>query len=441
MSLLPGLLAATACVGSTPTPSAGPLSIVQYDLSYTNHLKATDRFEHVHTVAALAGLINRDGPRMFTPLLVPGGAVDNGSPADVYWRAYLSKPGEWLADATWKNVTTLPALLAAFPSGADADAAGLAPAPTSVVLYDPAVPATSSLASTAAGVEGLLPVCYRPGVAGSVYELLVASGPKLPVQLNLTGLFLIGPRKPTAKIQAYRWARTRWLATDVPVSRRANPAKLGYYADYWAAQQGDRLGANAGLTEVSNHDYFIAHKAFFFDLSVWADEVPVDDPKQSPLGQDKEELVAIFDAAYTLTQAVDYTGPTMLHVGGFTPWWFKYTQDGPGGKNVSKHKGVETEWETMGVIGAYNAFDDGDACCVGSMANSAFYQHYPLPKEFKQNTKPTVATLKTKGYVTADGKVKAQAYAAYYGGDYDGSAWLYNQLMQNWDDPKRGHIP
>ena len=147
----------------TPTPSAGPLSIVQYDLSYTNHLKATDRFEHVHTVAALGGLVNRDGPRMFTPLLVPGGAVDTGSPADVYWRSYLSKPGEWLADATFRNVTTLQALLAAFPN-----------APSSVVLYDPAVPATSSLASTAAGVEGLLPVCYRPGVAGSVYELVVA---------------------------------------------------------------------------------------------------------------------------------------------------------------------------------------------------------------------------------------------------------------------------
>lgn len=59
-------------------------------------------------------------------------------------------------------------------------------------------------------------------------------------------------------------ARARWLAADIPASRRANPAKLGYYADYWAAQQGDRLGANAGLTEVSNHDYFIAHRAFFF---------------------------------------------------------------------------------------------------------------------------------------------------------------------------------
>ena len=32
---------------------------------------------------------------------------------------------------------------------------------------------------------------------------------------------------------------------------------------------------HSGLTEVSNHDYFIAHKAFFFDLSVWADEAPV----------------------------------------------------------------------------------------------------------------------------------------------------------------------
>ena len=26
-------------------------------------------------------------------------------------------------------------------------------------------------------------------------------------------------------------------------------------------------------------------------------------------------------------------------------------------------------------------------------------------------------------------------------GDYDGAAWLYNQLIQNWDDPKRGQVP
>ena len=188
---------------------------------------------------------------------------------------------------------------------------------------------------------------------------------------HLSGLFNSSNDANSSKVAAYRWARARWLSKDAKTP--ANPAKLGYYADYWAAQQGDRLHAAPGLTEVGNHDYFIAHRAFFFDLSVWADEAPVDDKHQA-LGADKAELVAIFQAAYDRTHDAGYSGPQMLHIGGFTPWWFKYTQDGPGGAAVSKHKGVETEWETMSIVGAYNAFDDGDACCVGAMANSAFYQ-------------------------------------------------------------------
>jgi len=31
---------------------------------------------------------------------------------------------------------------------------------------------------------------------------------------------------------------------------------------------------------------------------------------------------------------------------------YKYTSDGPGFPHC-KHKGVETEWETMGFVGAY----------------------------------------------------------------------------------------
>jgi len=131
----------------------------------------------------------------------------------------------------------------------------------------------------------------------------------------------------------------------------------------------------------------------------------------------------------------------MIHIGGFTPWWYKYTVDGPGCPEC-KHKGVETEWETMGIVGAYNAFDDGDACCVGAMANSAFYQHYPLDAKFKQNLKPTVESLTKRGLISRkDGKVLPKAYGAYYAGDYDGSAWLYNQLKPKWDDPKRGKVP
>eukprot|EP00658_Telonema_sp_P-2_P020009 TRINITY_DN17874_c0_g1_i9.p1 TRINITY_DN17874_c0_g1~~TRINITY_DN17874_c0_g1_i9.p1 ORF type:complete len:382 (-),score=69.03 TRINITY_DN17874_c0_g1_i9:335-1480(-) len=151
-------------------------------------------------------------------------------------------------------------------------------------------------------------------------------------------------------------------------------------------------------------------------------------------------MIQIFKDAYRLTRAPGYTGPKMIHIGGFTPWWFKYTKDGPGCPDC-KHAGVETEWETMGVVGAYNAFDDGDACCVGAMANSAFYQHYPLPASLVQNPKPTLVSLHQRGLLSPAGKVVPKAYAAYYAGDYDGSAWLYNQLKPKWDDPKRGQVP
>ena len=66
----------------------------------------------------------------------------------------------------------------------------------------------------------------------------------------------------------------------------------------------------------------------------------------------------------------------------------------------------------MGVLGAYNIFDDADACCVGTMANSALYQHYPLPPTLTQNTKPTVADLHTRGLLTTSGKPQALPYAA-----------------------------
>ena len=53
-----------------------------------------------------------------------------------------------------------------------------------------------------------------------------------------------------------------------------------------------------------------------------------------------------------------------------------------------------------------------------------------------------VSSLKGKGLLSQDGTVSGtQAFAAYYAGDYDGAAWLYNQLLARWDDPKRGTVP
>jgi hypothetical protein len=59
----------------------------------------------------------------------------------------------------------------------------------------------------------------------------------------------------------------------------------------------------------------------------------------------------------------------------------------------------------------YNAFDDGDACCVGTMANSALYMHYPLQEQFKQNPKPTVSVRKRllrANYINAENRAFAK---------------------------------
>lgn len=207
---------------ATAAPPA-PALLHSYDLAHTVGLGHAARFEETHTVACLGGIVNRAEARLFTPL-VTGNAVDDGSRADAAWRAYLTKPGEWLASTTWKNISSLEELVSTFRH----DIAG-------VVLYDPAVPATSNLASTAAGVEGLLPVCYQPSDPKSVYSRLVAGGPRLPVGLNLTRKFLPAAAGggPTPKIAAYRWARARWLSPSS--SPKANVAKLGCARNYTRA--------------------------------------------------------------------------------------------------------------------------------------------------------------------------------------------------------------
>jgi hypothetical protein len=70
-------------------------------------------------------------------------------------------------------------------------------------------------------------------------------------------------------------------------------------------------------------------------------------------------------------------------MGGFVPWHFKYVSDGICG-NRCKHAGVATEWESMRVYSAFNIYSDADACCIGSMANAAFFQHCPLPQLLKR---------------------------------------------------------
>jgi hypothetical protein len=275
------------------------------------------QYELPHLLAALSGLSNRQGPVFYYAWTV----------SDLPWLKYLQQPGGWLAGHTLQTVPTVEQLVAAlrdYFSG--------------VVLYDPAVAQTAVVASTVAGADNLLPICYRPNDPSSLYNRLVAGGPQLPVNISLVGLFT-GNVSGSAKYDAVSWARTRYLDTG-----RSNASVLAYYIDYFWTQVGGvlcvccrlhclRAFCVAGDCErcvsaqvanvapwqgntVGNHDYFISKRAFFFDLSPWADEAPNDDPHQ-PLGTDVRALNEVMHSAYTAC------GGCMIHVGGFVPWPYK----------------------------------------------------------------------------------------------------------------------
>jgi hypothetical protein len=91
-----------------------------------------------------------------------------------------------------------------------------------VALYDPKVPATSNLASSASGIYDLIPICYKP-VPNSLYTQLVDGGPQLLIKISFVGVFT-GNITGSAKADAYLWAAKHFLD-----SKLADASYLGYY--------------------------------------------------------------------------------------------------------------------------------------------------------------------------------------------------------------------
>ena len=397
--------------------------IYLYDLTPTLSIdradpaKAAAAWDEAHSVATLQGIVNRDAPVLYVRFVEM-----HGRNIDDWWLERLRAPGAWLADATIRRIGSLEELVATFHARI-----------RGVVLYDPKVAATSNLASTIAGVEDLIAVRYDPA-PGSVYQRLVAGGPRLEVVRRLvrpdgtpmfTGSGTIPdtdlPSSGSAKCDAYMWAKVQYLDT-----RRCNPAYMGYYIDsFWIAHAAAGPPNHHTLT---NHDFFVARRAFFCDLNCWGEETPVDDPRQ-PIGADRRTLQSILLTLYE-------TGgkESMIHIGGFTPWAYKYTQHGQAG---GKHGGVDTEWEHVRLVSAYNGFIDADALGLGAMANASFYAHFPLKDRYPQHRRLTGDDLKARGLVREDDR----QFILFYVGDYDSAPWLYQRIPDLWDHPDRGKLP
>ena len=154
----------------------------------------------------------------------------------------------------------------------------------------------------------------------------------------------------------------------------------------------------------------------------------MDDPGQKP-GTDVATLHKLLQSMNRQAEG------RIIHIGGFTPWAWKYTNHGNAG---SAHGGVDTEWKYAQIISAYNGIMDADALGLSGMANASFYQHFPLEDRYPQNPKPREASLRERGLLLEDGSPAPKAYVCFYMGDYDAAAWFNHQVPQWWRDPAHG---
>jgi hypothetical protein len=380
-------------------------------------------WDECHFLFSLQGILNKERPRLFVRYL--NRRVRNQSiNLDDYWLDKLRQPGEMLAGYRLEPIGSIEELVSRFRLLFR----GLA-------SYDPNVPATSNVASTIAALENLPCVRYDP-LPGSLYDRLVNRGPQLRVLIRLhrldgSSIFTGTGTIPgtdiastgSAKCDAYLWAKTRFLDTG-----KCDPTLLAYYIDsYWLQKPG--AGGSIVNNTLSNHDYFISKKGFFFDLSPWDDEAPIDSLTQPP-DAERKTLEAILRSAHKATG-----GGKMIHIGGFVPWAWKYTR-----RSGGKHDDVPTEWQFVQIASAYNAYLDADALDKSALVNASVYRHMKLDGRYPQD-KPTLADLKSKGLIDSEGNIAPKEFLSFYVGDYDSAAWLYQMIPSVWDDPARGEIP
>ncbi len=375
-------------------------------------------WDQLMAASALQGLVNRSRPRLYMLLNGPNGKIDQ------YWLGKMLAKN-WPKDAKYVHMTSVTDVISRFKRSV-----------RGLVVWDPSVPATANAAFTCAGVDSLLPVRYDRSKTSLFWRLTHGGeGQQFPVKVwlvrqNGQPLFTGSGTIPgthtassgSAKCDVYLWAADHFLATH-----RCNPQLMGYYPDGYWINHDTHLPVSRAL--LSNRDYTVANRGFCFDLSPWADEEPIDDPKQ-PLGTDYNTLRVVLHDAYNAS------GGKITTVDGFTPWDEKYTKFTGG-----KHGGVATEWRYAEILSCYNACMDADAPGLDSMANASYYQHFPLRRKYAQSNLPSVADLKEQGLLTATGLPRPLHYVAVYMGDYDSSAWFYQMTPGFWDDPSRGKLP
>ncbi len=390
-----------------------------------------ERANALYFITALQGLANRDAPKLYldaslvlfdvetTHYYNPDYRKKPVRELDQYWLKYFEQQG-YFQNIHLKRTSRLDELLSVYQQYYDG-----------LVLWTMAVPATSNLALTAAGCESLLPVS-KDLDGDRFYAYLDSLKQPLPVKLDLTQKFdgrnsiivdgVTFPGTLSAKNDCYKYLIEKYLRPGL-----ANPFKMWYNCDasmlgkfrsHYAQKDFGYLGDRNELQHngMYNADYWVAQKAVFFDLYPWPDSVPADDPGQT-LGADHKTWNDLLEVSYHLRKG------EFGIVGGFVPWWIKYTSH-----TGAKHDPVPTEWEFVSLLSSYNMGNDADAAF--GIANASFFQHLPS------------VSAEQAGFV-APKKVAYDPNAIYIVFlmlDYDGSAWANQMVPAIYDDPARGKL-
>ena len=388
-------------------------------VDYADSAAVLAMWDELHVASTLQGIVNRKKPRLYVDY------ITNGQKAiDAHWWHLFRRKGEWLAGRDTLTLCSVEEAVAHFRKEL-----------RGVVAYDTNVASTSNVASAIAGIEDLLAVRYDV-TPGSLYSRLCLAGPRLPVRKWLvredgTSLFTGEGNLPdcrrtssgSVKCDPYLWFVEHYMKTG-----RCSGRCAGYYPDQMWRSMPSRTNPNHH--QLTNHDYFVSRKGFFFDLSPWGDEPATDDPSQ-PVGTDLHTLQELLHTADSLGG-----GKRMCHIGGFPAWAFKYTKRVGG-----THEDVDTEWGFSELISHYNAFKDADAIGLGALANASFWQHFPLRRRYAQ-PQVTKADLQARGLLDAEGRVDTtHTYFIIYIGDYDAASWLSQMTPLLWDAPQRGKLP
>ncbi len=387
------------------------------DLSYLNkkNLNNADQMQEawdtLHLAASLQGIVNRKGPRLFIRFMPD---------PDDFWFDYCTNESGWLVNrqlVRHEGEAGLLELIGVYGKEFKG-----------VVSYPDTPYASSNVASTIAGVESRLAL-RRDEQDNSLYRKVMALPDCPQDEFRLTAERMIpkGGSTGSPKNDAIRWAMEQYLDTD-----KCSPDFMAYYIDmYYLTDPG--AGGRFSNSTLSNHDFYIANGAFFFDLGVWGDEIVFDDPKQ-PRGIDRETLLMLLKRQHRRAN-----GKTFV-IGGFPPWAWKYADrlhrhNSPDGR---RHP-VATEWEYCRLISSFNGMKDADALDMSGMANASFYRFFPLQDKYLQPAPaPTEKELVEAGYLDAEGKVTDHIYMTWYMGDYDSAAWLNLFAPRWWRDPMHG---